>query len=133
MTRNETKQYIIAILVSITIAIVAIFILSHTTNATSNPTVADAKAYALHRLGPTQYTCLDQIATRESHWNPRAHNPTTGAHGIFQAYPARKMAKYGKDYLTNPITQTRFGIAYTKTRYGSPCNAWAYWKLHGWY
>lgn len=97
------------------------------------PTVAEAKAYARKRLGGYHYACLDAIATRESHWNPKARNRTSGAFGIFQALPPEKMRRYGADYMTNPLTQVRFGIAYARARYGSPCAAWGFWQQNGWW
>ncbi len=35
----------------------------------------------------SQFSCLDSLWTRESHWNPLAHNASSGAHGIPQALP----------------------------------------------
>jgi len=43
LTRNETKQYIIAILVSLTIAIVAIHVLAAPTGATPRPAAESAE------------------------------------------------------------------------------------------
>ena len=101
--------------------------------ASDTPTVADAKAYALQRLGRTQYRCLDRIATRESHWNPLAHNRSSGAHGIGQALPWTKMKRFGPDAWSNPLTQVRWMIAYVDGRYGSACGAWAHARTFGWY
>jgi hypothetical protein len=42
------------------------------------------------------------------------------------------MARYGADYRTSAMTQTRFGIGYAK-RYGTPCDAWAAWQRQGWW
>ena len=91
------------------------------------------KKWALGQVGRDQYTCLDAIFTRESHWNPLDQNPATGAYGIPQAVPGSKMASAGADWQTNPITQVRWGLGYIHGRYGSPCNAWAYWQANGWY
>ena len=87
----------------------------------------------LSQLGATQFACLDQVAIRESHWNPYDRNRTSGAYGIGQALPASKMAPFGADYLTNPITQVRWMISYVTGRYGSACGAWAFWQAHRWY
>ena len=70
---------------------------------------------------------------RESHWNPSAHNRSSGAHGIPQALPARKMASEGSDYYTNGETQIRWGLGYIARRYGSPSRAWAHSQSRGWY
>jgi hypothetical protein len=101
--------------------------------SSATPTVAYAKGYARRALGPVQYRCLDRIATYESHWNPKSRNRTSGAYGIFQALPPQKMAKYGKDYLTNPVTQVKFGIAYVKSRYGNACGGWNHILRYGWF
>ena len=99
----------------------------------SEPTVADAKAYALKRLGPIQYACIDKIFTRESHWNPKALNKSSGAFGIPQSLPAEKMKSAGSDWRTNPVTQVRWGIRYANVRYGGACNALAHSNKFGWY
>ena len=101
--------------------------------AASTPTVAYAKGYARYTLGATQYACLDAIATRESHWNPLSHNRTSGAHGVGQALPWTKMRRFGPDAWHNPVTQVKWMTAYVHARYGSACNAWAFWQQHGWY
>lgn len=92
-----------------------------------------AKAYAYHLIGAVQYGCLDNIFTRESHWNPLDLNKNSGAYGIPQAVPGSKMASAGADWRTNPITQVKWGIHYINSRYGSPCRAWAFWQVHHWY
>jgi len=43
------------------------------------------------------------------------------------------MASAGPDWLTNPITQIRWGISYIQGRYGSPAIAWAHEESFGWY
>jgi hypothetical protein len=103
------------------------------TPRTYQPTVADAKAYALAVLGPTQFACLDQIAIHESHWNPFDLNRSSGAYGIPQAVPGSKMAWAGADWRTNPVTQVKWMIHYVDGRYGSACQAWAFWQTHRWY
>lgn len=94
--------------------------------------------YALSMLpnygwAETEMYPLIKLWERESHWNPSAHNKSSGAHGIPQALPARKMASEGSDYYTNGNTQIRWGLNYIKARYGSPSNAWAHSQSHGWY
>ena len=81
----------------------------------------------------TQYVCLVKLWTRESHWNYRSHNRYSGAHGIPQAMPGTKMARIGKDWRTNPVTQIRWGLGYIKGAYGSPCGAWQHWQSRRWY
>jgi hypothetical protein len=81
----------------------------------------------------TQFACFDKIIQRESSWNPRATNPSSGAYGLPQALPARKMASAGADWRTNPTTQIRWAISYMEDRYGSPCGAWRFWQSRHWY
>ena len=71
----------------------------------------------------SQEACLVKLWTRESHWNYKAHNYRSGAHGIPQSYPAIKMESVGLDWRTNPVTQIRWGLNYIDKRYGSPCKA----------
>ena len=80
-----------------------------------------------------QFSCLDSLWIRESNWNPLAHNPSSGAHGIPQALPGDKMAVFGSDWETNPVTQIKWGLDYIRKRYGTPCDAWSFWQSHHWY
>lgn len=80
-----------------------------------------------------QFGCLDSLWTRESNWNPAAHNPSSGAHGIPQSLPGSKMASVGPDWATNPVTQITWGLGYIQDRYGSPCGAWGHSQSNGWY
>lgn len=84
-------------------------------------------------FGADQFGCLDSLWTRESHWNPAAHNSSSGAHGIPQAMPGSKMASVGADWQTNPVTQITWGLGYIRDRYGSPCGAWSHSEARGWY
>jgi hypothetical protein len=97
------------------------------------PTVEDARAYALAIVGTKQFVCLDKLWYRESRWRWWAKNRTSGAYGIPQAYPAAKMASAGEDWLTNPVTQVKWGLGYISGRYGTACDAWAFWLKHHWY
>lgn len=83
-------------------------------------------------FGLDQMGCLDQMWTHESNWRVNAANPS-GAYGIPQALPGNKMAPYGADYLTNPVPQIKWGLDYIKNRYGTPCDAWAFWQGHNYY
>ncbi|MGV9774224.1 aggregation-promoting factor C-terminal-like domain-containing protein [Streptosporangium sp. NPDC003464] len=80
-----------------------------------------------------QFGCLSRLWTRESNWDHRARNRSSGAYGIPQALPGGKMASAGSDWRTNPKTQIKWGLTYIKKRYGSPCGAWAHFQSRGWY
>ena len=83
--------------------------------------------------GDDQYSCLNRLWTKESHWNYKAHNYRSGAHGIAQALPAIKMEVVSDDWRTNPVTQIRWGLRYIDIRYEDPCTAWAKWRSHRYY
>lgn len=98
------------------------------------PTVAEAKAYALARLGPVQFACLVDIVSHEDGtWDPHRLNRQSGAYGIPQALPGSKMASAGADWRSNRITQLRWMLAYIAGRYGSACAAATFRRVHGWY
>jgi hypothetical protein len=96
-------------------------------------TVANARLYVKSRIGTTQYNCINILWYHESRWSWRASNPNSGAYGIPQAVPGSKMAVYGANWRTSPLTQVKWGIWYVNNRYGSACGAYAFWKAHGWY
>lgn len=72
-----------------------------------------------------EYKCLSSLWTKESHWNYKARNKKSGAHGIAQALPANKMDVISTDWRTNPVTQIRWGLRYISIRYETPCKALA--------
>jgi uncharacterized protein YabE (DUF348 family) len=80
-----------------------------------------------------QWTCLDRLFQKESNWNPRAQNPSSGAYGIPQSLPGSKMASVAGDWRTNPATQITWGLNYIAGRYGTPCGAWGHSQSVGWY
>jgi hypothetical protein len=83
--------------------------------------------------GQDQYSCLVKLWTRESNWNYRANNSSSGAYGIPQALPGNRMAAEGSDWATNPETQIRWGVKYIENRYKNPCNALVHSNNIGWY
>ena len=86
-----------------------------------------------YQWSDAQFTCLDQLWTKESHWNYKARNKASGAHGIAQALPATKMEVVGTDWRTNPVTQITWGLKYIQERYETPCKAWSKFKRSRWY
>ncbi|WP_323100797.1 lytic transglycosylase domain-containing protein [Intrasporangium sp. YIM S08009] len=82
-----------------------------------------------------QYNCLVNLWTGESGWRYTAENPSSGAYGIPQSLPGRKMAQMGGDWRTNPLTQIKWGLWYIDMSYGNPCNAWSTWQARSphWY
>lgn len=86
-----------------------------------------------YQWSDAQFACLDQLWTKESHWNYKARNKNSGAHGIAQALPATKMEVVGTDWRTNPVTQITWGLKYISERYETPCKAWSKFKRSRWY
>jgi hypothetical protein len=80
-----------------------------------------------------QFPCLNKLWARESGWNHRARNNSSGAYGIPQALPGGKMASAGDDWESNPATQIKWGLGYIKGRYDTPCGAWQHSEDVGWY
>ncbi|MER6955579.1 MULTISPECIES: transglycosylase SLT domain-containing protein [unclassified Streptomyces] len=96
-------------------------------------TVAEVKAIARQIIPSGQFQCFSNIVDHESTWNYQAVNPSSGAYGLVQAYPGSKMSSAGADWRTNPATQIKWGLNYMNDRYGSPCDAWAFWQANGSY
>ena len=95
--------------------------------------VGAAIAKEKYGWGRYQFSCLDSLWTKESHWNYRARNPRTGAHGIPQALPATRMDIISTDWRTNPITQIEWGLRYIDIRYETPCRAFSKFKRSRYY
>jgi peptidoglycan hydrolase-like protein with peptidoglycan-binding domain len=85
--------------------------------------------------GSGQMSCLSSMWTRESGWKYWVSNPN----GIYRGIPQTSAAVWGamgystSQYMNSPEIQIMVGAKYIKGRYGSPCNAWAFWRSHHWY
>ncbi|MGH8825096.1 MAG: lytic transglycosylase domain-containing protein [Jiangellaceae bacterium] len=101
--------------------------------AAADPRSAAREMLGEYGWGEDQFGCLDSLWTRESNWNHRAQNPSSGAYGIPQSLPGGKMASAGADWQTNPLTQIEWGLGYIRDVYGSPCGAWGHSQSTGWY
>ncbi|MGC4757446.1 lytic transglycosylase domain-containing protein [Micromonospora trifolii] len=84
-------------------------------------------------FGIAEFPCLEKLWTKESGWNHKASNSSSGAYGIPQSLPGSKMASVASDWRTNPATQIIWGLGYIKGRYKSPCGAWTYFQNNGHY
>jgi hypothetical protein len=73
------------------------------------------------------------IIFKESKCRYNATNRSSGAYGIPQALPGKKMASAGSDWQTNPITQIKWMISYVNGRYGGWNGAKRWWDTHHWY
>ena len=83
------------------------------------------KLYAHSRIvSMEQFNCFHSLITKESNWRIDARN---GSHyGLGQM----KNAKYGR---LDGFSQVDWSIRYCKTRYGSMCNAWRFFKANGYH
>jgi hypothetical protein len=106
-----------------------------------NPVAANAAQRIAKTLMPQSpfhfavsdhFGCLKELWNRESGWRVTASNPS-GAYGIPQALPGSKMASAGPNWQTNATTQIKWGLGYIKSRYNTPCGAWAAFNRQGWY
>jgi hypothetical protein len=98
---------------------------------------SDTQIYAQQRVctvwGCDQWNAFHFIILKESTWNYRAINPTSGAGGLCQALPFSKMATAGADYQTNPNTQIEWCISYIQGRYKTPEGAKTFWTANNWF
>jgi hypothetical protein len=79
-------------------------------------------------IAASDYGYVEYIVDHESGWGVTKWNyGGSGAYGLGQALPASKMAAYGDDYMTNPVTQLKWANAYAIGRYGSWANAYSFW------
>ena len=94
-----------------------------------------AATYARSAMGWSQreVACLTKLWAGESNFRTVARNRHSGAYGIPQALPGRKMRNEGKDWKTNPDTQIRWGVKYIKIKYATPCRAMKVKRARGWY
>lgn len=75
-----------------------------------------------------EWTCLDELWTRESGWNAYAANPASDARGIPQDING------WADFAPGDVrAQIAWGLAYIRGRYGGPCTAWNHETTDGWY
>jgi hypothetical protein len=103
---------------------------------TPNPGSAQAIAYDMVKArgwSDDEFACLVALWKKESGWRVNAYNAGSGAYGIPQALPGKKMASAGADWETNPATQITWGLGYVSGRYGTPCGAWGHSQSTGWY
>jgi hypothetical protein len=87
----------------------------------SHPEIAILKIYTHQRLGDLkQLNCIDKLWMRESRWSSKANNKKSTAFGIPQILGLK---------TKNPYKQIERGLEYIEYRYGTPCKAWAFWKV----
>lgn len=102
-----------------------------------------------------EWTDLVALWNRESGWNPKIINRSSGAFGIAQALghggngtAAQTSVEYTDGSIAlvtvneypselanagDPTSQINWGLSYIKSTYGDPINAWAHEESQGWY
>ncbi len=83
------------------------------------------KLYAYVKLiNSKEFMCLNALWAKESQWSAIAKNKRSSAFGIPQLLKMKE-----KD----PYRQIDLGLKYISARYSTPCQAWAFFKLKGYY
>lgn len=83
-----------------------------------------------------EWQALEELWTKESSWNNKAINFTSGAYGIPQALPPTKMptaAQAPPTGTSDASAQITWGLSYIDSRYRSPIFALAHHKQNNWY
>ena len=75
----------------------------------------------------SQFTALVELWNGESGWRWNAENPS-GAYGIPQAYPGRRMGDFGANWHDDAAVQIDWGLDYISKTYGDPSTAWRLWN-----
>ena len=91
----------------------------------ATPVTEIYKTYAHIKLNNhKEYICLEALWTKESNWNPLSKNKKSSAMGIPQLLNMKEK---------NPYKQIDLGLKYIDKRYTTVCNAWAFFKVKGYY
>ena len=98
------------------------------TATTANAITENKEAYKLYAyvklINAKEFICLNALWTKESQWSAVARNKKSSAAGIPQLLKLTE-----KD----PYKQIDLGLKYITARYSTPCNAWAFFKVKGYY
>lgn len=101
--------------------------------ASQDPRDIARRLMSEYGLDPAEFDCLDQLWVSESDWDPTADNPTSTAYGIPQALTGGTHDNLPSDYMTNPVSQIRWGLEYIRDSYGTACSAWEFKQANQWY
>ena len=86
----------------------------------------------IKKFGISNVGFINTLVEKESSFNPLAMNKTSGACGLFQAYPCEKLLKVCSD-LSDYACQINWGLSYIEDRYINPTGALAFWYENGYY
>ena len=82
--------------------------------------------YSIFLVGEVEASCLWKIARKESNIRFDAINKQSGAVGAWQFMNPKLANK-------TPNQQLELAVKYSIHRYGSPCEAWEFWKRNYWW
>jgi len=121
--REPLKRLARGVLIAIGIALCSA---SPAGQATTSQTELTPFRYASFLTSQVEASCLFKIALKESNVRYNAINRSSGASGAWQFmnYKVRELS---------PLEQVEWAIRYAETRYGTPCNAWEFWKRNYWW
>ena len=95
---------------------------------TANAITENKEEYKLYTyvklFNSKEFICVNALWTKESNWSSTSRNKSSSAYGIPQLLKLKE-----KD----PYRQIDLGIKYINNRYGTMCNAWAFYKVKGYY
>lgn len=86
----------------------------------------------------SEWKCLRNMWQKESRFNPKAKNMSSGAYGIAQFMPTT-WGNYKVVKTSEAKLQIKYGLRYIEKRYGNAkdphgaCNAWEFWQKNYWY
>ncbi|HSJ19086.1 MAG TPA: lytic transglycosylase domain-containing protein [Nocardioidaceae bacterium] len=101
--------------------------------ASQDPREVARRLMPEYGLSQSEFGCLDQLWISESDWDHTADNPTSSAYGIPQALTGGTHDNLPADYMTNPVSQIRWGLWYIREAYGTACSAWEFKQANNWY
>lgn len=77
----------------------------------------------------SEWWAADWLINKESSWNARAINASSGACGLVQALPCSKLPCS----LDDPVCQVKWQLGYVNNRYGGYAGAVSFHKANNWY
>jgi len=95
-------------------------------------------------ISPGDYAYVNYIVSNESGWCPTKLQGEIGycpgyvpssissylGYGLGQATPGSKMASFGSDWESNPVTQLKWATSYADSKYGSWAAAYDHWQAY---
>ena len=79
----------------------------------------------------SDFSALVKLWQRESEWNPKSVNRSSGTCGIPQAISCNAIIKSYGDLSWE--SQVKWGLSYIKRRYKTPIAAWTFFQNNNWY